>query len=233
MSDRDTALLWQPWAPDDLAGEKPQETAPALSETACRQVEDSEAEVQQQLLALRARAEQEGQRQGFDTGRQQGYDVGYQAGAEAGHQRGLLEAQQQQQPLTEHWQAMVLEFQQTLDALDSVIASRLMQIALSAARQVLGQAPLCDGTALLGQIQQMLQQEPIVSGKPQLRVHPADLELVEQRLGATLSLHGWRLLADSQLHRGGCRVNAEEGDLDASLATRWHELCRLTAPGEI
>ncbi|HFD7184404.1 TPA: flagellar assembly protein FliH, partial [Yersinia enterocolitica] len=25
----------------------------------------------------------------------------------------------------------------------------------------------------------------------------------------------------------------EEGDLDASLATRWHELCRLAAPGEL
>ncbi|MNE88082.1 Flagellar assembly protein FliH [compost metagenome] len=108
-----------------------------------------------------------------------------------------------------------------------------MQLALTAAKQVIGQAPVCDGTALLGQIQQLIQQEPMFSGKPQLRVHPDDYERVEQQLGVTLSLHGWRLLADGQLHPGGCKVSAEEGDLDASLATRWHELCRLAAPGEL
>ncbi|WP_312110614.1 FliH/SctL family protein, partial [Pantoea septica] len=50
--------------------------------------------------------------------------------------------------------------------------------------------------------------------------------------GPTLDLHGWRLLADSTLHPGGCKLSAEDGDLDASVATRWQELCRLAAPGE-
>ncbi|MNT57247.1 Flagellar assembly protein FliH [compost metagenome] len=108
-----------------------------------------------------------------------------------------------------------------------------MQLALTAAKQVLGQPPVCDGTALLAQIQQLIQQEPMFSGKPQLRVHPDDYQRIEQQLGATLSLHGWRLLADGQLHPGGCKVSADEGDLDASLATRWHELCRLAAPGDV
>ena len=42
-------------------------------------------------------------------------------------------------------------------------------------------------------------------------------------LGATLSLHGWRLRGDPTLHPGGCKVSADEGDLDASVATRWQE----------
>ena len=52
-------------------------------------------------------------------------------------------------------------------------------------------------------------------------------------LGATLSLHGWRLRGDPTLHPGGCKVSADEGDLDASVATRWQELCRLAAPGVV
>ncbi len=68
-------------------------------------------------------------------------------------------------------QQLVSEFQTTLDALDSVIASRLMQMALEAARQVIGQTPTVDNSALIKQIQQLLQQEPLFSGKPQLRVH--------------------------------------------------------------
>ncbi|MGV8776894.1 FliH/SctL family protein [Pseudomonas aeruginosa] len=52
-------------------------------------------------------------------------------------------------------------------------------------------------------------------------------------LGATLSLHGWRWRGDPTLHPGGCKVSADEGDLDASVATRWQELCRLAAPGVV
>lgn len=61
-------------------------------------------------------------------------------------------------------QQLVSEFQTTLDALDSVIASRLMQMALEAARQVIGQTPTVDNSALIKQIQQLLQQEPLFSG---------------------------------------------------------------------
>ncbi|MGS9235686.1 FliH/SctL family protein, partial [Salmonella enterica subsp. enterica serovar Infantis] len=78
---------------------------------------------------------------------------------------------------------------------------------------------------LFKHIQQLLQQEQLYSGKPQLLVHPDDLERVEEMLGATLSLLGWRLRGDPTFHHGGCIVSAVEGDLDASVATRWHELC--------
>jgi flagellar assembly protein FliH len=232
MSDRLNTLPWLPWSPNDLADPKPVLEPESPPEVIIIPQDDSINE-QQRLEMLRLQAQQQGQQQGFAEGQQKGYDAGFQAGLEEGRQQGILAGQQQQQPITEHWQQLVTEFQHTLDALDSVIASRLMQLALTAAKQVIGQAPVCDGTALLGQIQQLIQQEPMFSGKPQLRVHPDDYERVEQQLGVTLSLHGWRLLADGQLHPGGCKVSAEEGDLDASLATRWHELCRLAAPGEL
>ncbi len=234
MSDRINALPWQPWSLKDLTEPKavvePLPLPPV--ESFGTPLDDSVVQ-EQQLAQLRLQAEQQGQQLGYADGQQKGYEAGFQAGMEEGRQQGLLEAQQQQQPLTAHWQQLVTEFQHTLDALDSVIASRLMQLALTAAKQVLGQPPVCDGTALLAQIQQLIQQEPMFSGKPQLRVHPDDYQRIEQQLGATLGLHGWRLLADGQLHPGGCKVSADEGDLDASLATRWHELCRLAAPGEV
>lgn len=234
MSDRINTLPWQPWSLNDLNEPKPVlDPLPLPVEITDGASLDDSLVREQQLTQLRLQAEQQGQQLGYADGQQKGYDAGFQAGMEEGRQQGLLEAQQQQQPLTVHWQHLVTEFQHTLDALDSVIASRLMQLALTAAKQVLGQPPVCDGTALLAQIQQLIQQEPMFSGKPQLRVHPDDYQRIEQQLGATLSLHGWRLLADGQLHPGGCKVSADEGDLDASLATRWHELCRLAAPGDV
>ncbi|PWC17414.1 flagellar assembly protein FliH [Brenneria corticis] len=232
MSDAANSLDWQPWKLNDLAApivpdnDKPETVEPDIVTEALPQEDDD-------LVFLRQQAQQQAREDGYAQGHQQGYDAGYQEGLNAGRQQGLQDALQQQQPMVEQMQQMVTEFQQTLDALDSVIPARLMQLALTAAKQILGQPPVCDGTALLSQIQQLIQQEPMFSGKPQLRVHPADLERIEQALGPTLSLHGWRLLADNQLNPGGCKISAEEGDLDASLATRWHELCRLAAPGEL
>ncbi|GKW14537.1 flagellar assembly protein FliH [Pectobacterium actinidiae] len=240
MSNAPKNLAWQPWKLNDLA-EPVSKSVPTYQVSDEPELPDMErfseenalSAAEEELASLRESTMQQARETGFAQGHQQGYDAGYQEGLAKGQQQGLQNALQQQQPIIEQMQQMVTEFQQSLDTLDSVIPARLMQLALTAAKQILGQPPVCDGNALLGQIQQLIQQEPMFSGKTQLRVHPSDLERVEQYLGPTLSLHGWRLLADSQLHPGGCKVSAEEGDLDASLATRWHELCRLAAPGEL
>ncbi|MCG8708910.1 flagellar assembly protein FliH [Brenneria sp. 4F2] len=234
MSDASKSANWQPWSFQDLSAHEAFQPYPSAAEEETSSSADAAPSFTEEDLAeLRARVEKKAQQNGFSQGQQDGYNAGYQQGLEEGRKQGRQDIEQQQAPMVEHLQQMVTEFQQTLDSLDTVIPARLMQLALTAAKQVLGQAPVCDGSALLNQIQQFIQQEPMFSGKPQLRVHPADLAEVEKHLGDTLKAHGWRLLADNQLHPGGCKVSAEEGDLDASLATRWRELCRLAAPGEL
>ena len=79
-------------------------------------------------------------------------------------------------------------------------------------------------------ISRLLQQKPLFAGQPELRVNPAHAEMIEHHIGTQLSLNGWRLVPDPQLHAGGCRVVADDGEIDMSVATRWQELCRLYAP---
>lgn len=231
-------LPWKRWTPDDLAPPMT-EFMPALVQASEEDVPDdapelSEEEQRAQMLAqLQMQAHEQGYTAGMNEGRQLGHQQGYEEGKAQGLEQGLEQSRQQQAPVHARMQQLVSEFQNTLDALDSVIASRLMQMALEAARQVIGHTPAVDNSALIKQIQGLLQQEPLFSGKPQLRVHPDDLQRVEEMLGATLSLHGWRLRGDPSLHHGGCKVSADEGDLDASVATRWQELCRLAAPGVV
>jgi flagellar assembly protein FliH len=226
---------WKVWQPDDLAPPIKAFVPAFIDESVDEPVEEisEEQKLQQQLAHIQMQAHEQGYNAGVAEGRTTGQSQGYQEGLAQGLEQGLAQAQQQQIPLHARMQQLVSEFQHTLDALDSVIPSRLMQMALEAARQVIGQAPIVDNSALIKQIQALLQQEPLFSGKPQLRVHPDDLQRVEEMVGATLSLHGWRLRGDPTLHHGGCKISAEEGDLDASVATRWQELCRLAAPGVV
>ncbi|NDL62602.1 flagellar assembly protein FliH [Acerihabitans arboris] len=229
MSDAFNHLPWRPWALTDLACPVPPAPLPDAVDA-----RTDDAQIQQSALnALRNQAKQEAHRSGYAEGVKQGQQEGYQDGLRAGQEEGRLQIQRDQQPAVAQLQMLVNEFQHTLDTLDSVMAERLAQLALTAARQVLGQEPAGGGEAMLRQIQRLMQQEPLLGGKPQLRVHPTLVPLVEQHLGATLKLHGWRVIPDDELHPGGCKVTSPEGDLDASLATRWHELCRLAAPGEL
>lgn len=229
MSDAFNHLPWRPWSLNDLAPS----AMPVLPEPMDAESAD-DAQLQQAALnTLRSQAKQEAHRAGYAEGLKQGQQEGYQTGLLAGQEEGRRQALLEQQPAIAQLQMMVSEFQYTLDALDSVMAERLTQLALSAARQVLGQEPSGGADAMLRQVQRLMQQEAILTGKPQLRVHPSQMELVEKQLGATLKLHGWRLMPDETLHPGGCRVTSAEGELDASLATRWHELCRLAAPGDV
>lgn len=231
-------LPWKVWTPDDLAPPMAafvlaDDSSPLPTDDTEEPQLSAEQQLEQKLAQLQLQAHEQGYNAGLTEGRQQGHEQGYQDGLAQGLEQGQTQARAQHAPIHARMQQLVSEFQNTLDALDSVIASRLMQMALEAARQVIGQTPIVDNAALIKQIQQLLQQEPLFSGKPQLRVHPDDLQRVEEMLGATLSLHGWRLRGDPTLHHGGCKVSADEGDLDASVATRWQELCRLAAPGVV
>lgn len=244
MSDAFSSQPWQTWQPDNLTQSK----VPLTTETSVPDASehtdytadidksppvDNAAEQQKQLLLLQKQTHEQAHQLGYTEGYQQGFTKGQQEGHEAGYQQGQNEGQLRIAAQETHLCQLVTAFQHALDALDYVIVARLTQLALEAARQVVGHAITTDNPALLSQIQHMIQQEPLFSGQIQLRVHPNDIPIVQQTLDATLNQHGWQLMADDTLHPGGCKVSAKEGELDASLATRWQTLCHLVAPGKL
>ncbi|WP_395755680.1 flagellar assembly protein FliH [Edwardsiella ictaluri] len=225
---------WKRWKMHDFAAPRrplrprieADEQSSSAASSAAAQAAAQEAEAER----LRHDAQQQGLQIGLQQGEKQGYDVGFQQGLTEGRTQGMQQAMAEQQPMLDTWRTLSAEFQRSLNSLDSVIAARLMQLALTAARQIIGQTPLCDASGVLQQIQQLIHQDPLFSGSLQLRVNPQDLPLVQRHLGVQLEQQGWKLLADTQLHRGGCKLSAEGGELDASIATRWQELCKLAAP---
>ncbi|BDH45355.1 flagellar assembly protein FliH [Salmonella enterica subsp. enterica serovar Choleraesuis] len=223
MSD---SVSWRPWIPDDLG-------ASPIAEEEEQNAEPADPIEPEPLVPSFANVEEEARRRGYEAGLQQGLqqgiDQGQQQGFAQGLEQGLEEIQRQQAPLLAQMQHLISEFQHSLDALDHLIPARLMQMALEAARKAIGQTHGIENHALIQHIQHLLAQEPLFSGKPLLRVHPDDLPLVERLAGPALALHGWKTRGDPSLHPGGCKISADEGELDASVALRWQELCRLSA----
>jgi flagellar assembly protein FliH len=61
-------------------------------------------------------------------------------------------------------------------------------------------------------------------GQPLLYVHPDDAAMVRRHLGEQLSHSNWRIVEDSTLTTGGCRVELGASEVDATLETRWRRV---------
>lgn len=168
----------------------------------------------------------EGHAQGLVQGREEGFALGRAQALQESTRQARDEAQAALQAQALGLQALTQAWPQALVQAEEALASELMDLALALAQQVLGQALAADPLLMLAAVRELLQTEPALTGQPQLLLHPEDLALVREHLAEELQAAGWRLRAETGLARGGCRVLAASGELDASLPTRWQ---RVTA----
>lgn len=232
MSDHPQDAKWQRWQPESLLEKQEPVTELLRHPVAADPVSD--VQFQAELERLRQQAEQQGFAAGEKRGLEQGHKSGYQQGFSEGEKAGLaqcaVEAAAQQQ-LVSRFTQLITEFQSALDSLDTVIPARLVQLSLNAVRSMLGKEIVVDTTLLLHKIEQLLQQNLHFSHHIELWVSEADFPLVQQQLGDVLEGKHWTLRADENMLPGGCRITADEGELDATLPTQWQALCNLSKDG--
>lgn len=223
---------WTAWRPENLI----QDDLPAMPELLPAQPADaaSDAAFQAELARIRKQAEQkgyaQGEQRGLEEGKKQGYEAGLQQGREEGIAQGAAEFMQQQQKQAQQFTQLIDSFQAALDNLDSAMPSRLVQVALTAARAMFGDSIVTGSTHtwLLTNIQTLLREENLLQGKAKLWVSPEESPLVQEQLASILQAKGWELCIDTQMLPGGCRITTDEGELDATTETRWNALCTLS-----
>jgi len=205
---------WQRWEMADVQSpsvpEHPEPAAaaqPALAGLEAKLLID-EAELQ--------RLRQQAQADGAAEGRLQGHAEGWQTGYEAGLEIARSEADNLHQ--------LSLALPAALRLAEKEVAADLMTLALDIARQVVRQALSTEPQLILAAVRELLQTEPALSGTPRLLLHADDLPLVQQYLAEDLQAAGWLLRSDPAISRGGCRVQANSGELDATMETRWQRV---------
>jgi len=57
-----------------------------------------------------------------------------------------------------------------------------------------------------------------------LVLNPEDANLVRQMLAYEYQESVWRVIEDPHMARGGCRIETAEGELDATVETRWKRI---------
>jgi flagellar assembly protein FliH len=161
--------------------------------------EDAEAE----LARLREAARAEGYAEGLAAGRTEGEQA-------CGHMKHLVEG-----------------FSSTLDNFDFRLADMVLDLALDVARQVVAGELAARPERILDVVNLALKQMAETSREARLLLNPEDAALVRPHLDQVLDKNRLRIVEDARIVRGGCLIETSQGDLDATLPTRWRQVVQV------
>ena len=161
-----------------------------------------------------------------EQARQEGYAAGRSEGHAAGLATGLAEGRELAAIETARLASLAASFTAELDRADETISQQILDLTLDLARAVVKSALAIRPELILPIVREAVRYLPSLQQPALLYLNPADIELVQTRMGNELSKMGWQLTEDPDLHPGSCRAETPDTQIDSSLSTRWH---RLTA----
>jgi len=185
-----------------------------------------------------ARLGPQAQKNGYDAGYAEGSERGYAEGKGNGEKEGYENAYRDAtQRFDEQHAAIVRNFERLADQLESqrealfVAAKRdLLDFAIGVATKLTYRIGSLDSQAAVANLDRSLQ---LVQSKRDLtvRAHPDDLAAIEEFASSALPRlrgeGGLMAIADASIDRGGCVVQHETGEVDATLSTQIDELVGL------
>jgi len=144
----------------------------------------------------------------------------HEAGYAAGYAEGAAAARDEAQQLV----ALGEHLRNDLQTLDQSVSGQLLALAVEIAGQVLRQSLQLRPELLLPVVREAVATLSLHHGHPALFLNPADAELVRRHLGEQLAHNGWRIIEDTTVTAGGCRIEAGASEVDATLQTRWRRV---------
>jgi len=170
-----------------------------------------------------------GARAGGAASMQPGTDAARQAkGYEAGLARGLAEAAAragaERAADLARLDAVLARLDEAVDGAIANAADQVLDLAIAIARQVVRDEIVARPEALVAVVREALATVSEVHGHPTVRLAPSDLELVRNALGGEMQHRGARFAADAGITPGGCRIDAPQIEIDATLETRWRRV---------
>ena len=157
---------------------------------------------------------------------EQARQEGYALGRSEGHAAGLAEGRALAAVETGRLSALAESFTAELDRADETISQQILDLAIDLSRAVVKSALAVQPALILPIIKEAVRYLPSLQQPALLYLNPADMELVQSRMGNELTKMGWQLTDDPDLDPGSCRAETPDTQIDSSLPTRWQ---RLTA----
>lgn len=182
------------------------------------------------LLAAQAKAQDDAaDRAQQETFFQDGHAQGYAEGFAQGQAQTQLEAQrqitefiaQQGEAAAQNFVKLFATAQAQLDEAEQVMARGVLELACELARQVVRHELSVNPNVLQPVVREALGLLGAETKSAVIRLHPLDLEVLEEPTRAEFAGMALTLLPDATLSRGGCVVASAGSVVDGTLEKRW------------
>jgi len=229
---KDTQNAFKRWEMNSFGDQRPstlaariqaeeRERATSAAAAAARAPAQAPAAAAAPQLQLPTAAELESLR---EEARAEGYAEGLAEGAAAGHAEALDNGRLEAAAEIESLRAVASSFTTALAQADEAIDSDVLELALHLARSMTRTAFEVRPELIIPIVREAIEYLPVLQQPAVLALHPDDIEIVRAGLGDEIDKGGWRVVADAQIGRGGCKVDTASNQIDASAQARWTRL---------
>lgn len=148
----------------------------------------------------------------------------YEAARKDGYAAGLAEAREEVEASSKRFRALTESYSAALDSLDFRLSDQVLNLALDVARQVVAGELAARPERILDVVNMALRQMVETTREARLLLNPDDAALVRPLLNEALDKSRLRIVEDIRIVRGGCLIETPQGDLDATLQSRWRQV---------
>jgi flagellar assembly protein FliH len=152
--------------------------------------------------------------------RQEGFDAGFVEGVEVGRRQGEAQVAEE----VRRMQGLLDNLSEATGGLEQALSEELLALALEISKQILRQALKVRPELLLPVVRGVMESLPQNTPHPHLHLNPEDAELVRARLQTEIAHGGWKIIEDQRVLRGGCRIETQVSEIDATVENRWQRL---------
>jgi flagellar assembly protein FliH len=151
------------------------------------------------------------------------HEEGFARGHAEGYAAGASEVRTQVQRLRQ-----ILEHcSKPLAYLDAAVEAALVELALRAARRLIQREFEFNPALMAETIHEAIAALVTVPRELRVHLHPDDVRVLQDSFKAPAEVPGCRLVPDTSLQRGDCRISGDSGWVDATLVTREQALVRV------
>ena len=158
----------------------------------------------------------------------------YNEGLNSGYEAGLKNGQEEINQRCLELDKIVKFLQRPLDDLDEKVTEQLFQLAMTVTGQLIRRELHTDPGQIVAVVREAMTSLPIAERKINIYLHPEDAILVRDALSLSHNDESqpWKVNEDPLLSRGGCKLQAGQSFIDASVETRLNRIIATLLGGE-
>jgi len=157
----------------------------------------------------------------------------YEEGFERGRKDGLLAGEQEAEKKLQHLSSIIELFNNPLKELDENVVQQLIDLTTIIAGQVIRRELRADPGQIIAVVRECIKNLPITARKISIFLHPDDAMLVRGAFSIDENVdQSWQIIDDPVLTRGGCRIEAENSKIDATVEQQLNRVIANLLGGE-